>query len=99
VPEINHRRFLPMALIKCPECGNMVSDQAVACPQCGYPVRKVEYKFVTVSYSIHTGHESGKEAYEALLKEGWQVADERGEELTNDFGEYYGWSRHYKLQR
>ena len=27
-----------MALIKCPECGRMVSDMAAACPQCGYPI-------------------------------------------------------------
>ena len=25
-----------MALIKCPECGKDVSDQAPACPNCGY---------------------------------------------------------------
>jgi hypothetical protein len=28
-----------MALIPCPECEGRVSDQAVACPHCGYPVR------------------------------------------------------------
>ncbi len=27
-----------MALIKCPECGEMVSDQAPACIHCGYPL-------------------------------------------------------------
>lgn len=27
-----------MALINCPECGCEVSDQATACPSCGYPV-------------------------------------------------------------
>lgn len=27
-----------MALIKCPEYGKMVSDQALSCPDCGYPV-------------------------------------------------------------
>lgn len=27
-----------MALIKCTECGNMVSDKADRCPHCGYPV-------------------------------------------------------------
>ena len=27
-----------MALIKCPECGNVVSDMATACPKCGYPI-------------------------------------------------------------
>ena len=27
-----------MALIHCPECGNMVSDKATTCPQCGCPI-------------------------------------------------------------
>ncbi len=27
-----------MALIKCPECGKEVSDQAPACIYCGYPL-------------------------------------------------------------
>ncbi len=27
-----------MAMIKCPECGKMVSDMASACPNCGYPI-------------------------------------------------------------
>lgn len=31
-----------MALIKCPECGNKVSDKANACPKCGYPNNKKE---------------------------------------------------------
>lgn len=29
-----------MALIKCKECGQMVSDKAAACPHCGCPVEK-----------------------------------------------------------
>ena len=28
-----------MALIDCPECGREVSNSAVACPECAYPVR------------------------------------------------------------
>jgi DNA-directed RNA polymerase subunit RPC12/RpoP len=28
-----------MALIKCSECGSEVSDQAVACPVCGKPLK------------------------------------------------------------
>lgn len=28
-----------MALIKCPECGKEVSDSALICPQCGYPIK------------------------------------------------------------
>lgn len=27
-----------MALIKCPECGNEVSDKAKNCPKCGNPI-------------------------------------------------------------
>ena len=30
-----------MALIKCPDCGNMVSDKADACPVCGKPVANI----------------------------------------------------------
>lgn len=29
-----------MALIKCPECGKEISDRAMACIQCGYPLKK-----------------------------------------------------------
>ena len=29
-----------MALISCPECGKAVSDQARACPGCGYPTSR-----------------------------------------------------------
>lgn len=28
-----------MALIKCPECNKQVSDKAVACPNCGFPIK------------------------------------------------------------
>jgi hypothetical protein len=77
----------------------VVSDQAAACPKCGYPLRRVEYKFVTVGYRISSGVQDGKQEYEALLKEGWQVVDERLEELVNDYGELYGWRTQYKLQK
>jgi len=29
-----------MALIKCPECGKEISDKAMACPNCGMPLRR-----------------------------------------------------------
>lgn len=28
-----------MALIECPECKRKVSDAAIKCPGCGYPIR------------------------------------------------------------
>lgn len=45
-----------MALIKCPECGKDVSDQAVTCIHCGYPLqKKAEPKFVsTITQPSHT---------------------------------------------
>ena len=30
-----------MALISCPECERQISDKAVVCPHCGYPVREL----------------------------------------------------------
>lgn len=35
-----------MALIKCPECGNEISDKAIKCPRCGYPLKGEEIKIV-----------------------------------------------------
>ena len=33
-------KWFNMALIKCSECGHMISDRASTCPQCGAPVEK-----------------------------------------------------------
>ena len=35
-----------MALIKCPECGNDVSDKATTCPHCGNPINKGEEQII-----------------------------------------------------
>jgi ribosomal protein L7/L12 len=29
-----------MSLIRCPECSTEVSNQAISCPKCGYPMQK-----------------------------------------------------------
>ncbi len=34
-----------MALVKCKECGNIVSDKASNCPRCGYPIRDEATQF------------------------------------------------------
>lgn len=31
-----------MALIKCPECELQVSDKAISCPHCGYPINNID---------------------------------------------------------
>ena len=33
-----------MALIQCPECSNEVSEKAVVCPRCGYPLKAATEK-------------------------------------------------------
>lgn len=33
-----------MALIKCPECRNEVSDRCISCPNCGFPIESVNTK-------------------------------------------------------
>ena len=33
-----------MALMKCPECDLQVSDKALSCPHCGYPLKEAEQK-------------------------------------------------------
>ena len=87
-----------MAMIKCPEpeCTNIVSDQAPACPVCGHPVRRVEYRFVTVSHNYKHGDYGGKTEFEALLKDSWQVVEEQMEDVV-DSGELYGYRVRYKL--
>lgn len=45
-----------MALIKCPECGNDVSDKAVKCPKCGYPLKPNNEKFKMVNISTFRHH-------------------------------------------
>lgn len=32
-----------MALIQCPACGQMISEQAPVCPHCGHPIANVNY--------------------------------------------------------
>lgn len=41
-----------MALIKCPECGKEISDQAITCPNCGCPISlNAETTIKTISRS------------------------------------------------
>lgn len=52
-----------MALIKCAECGNMISEKAQYCPQCGCPVEsaeRVEVKKTKESTVISTANTSAE---------------------------------------
>lgn len=39
-----------MALIKCPECGNEISDKAYSCPKCGCPIKQEKIIIVKKDY-------------------------------------------------
>lgn len=41
-----------MALIKCPECGREISDKALSCPGCGFPVETVRKERIEKNVTI-----------------------------------------------
>ncbi|WP_292212069.1 hypothetical protein [Butyrivibrio sp.] len=61
-----------MALIKCYECGGLVSDQAVACPKCGAPVKNSDAHVDsnTVDVAKQCGSISGSETHAELKAKG-----------------------------
>lgn len=49
-----------MALINCPECNNEISDKAVSCPKCAFPINEQDSnskndRGLTVSDGVKTG--------------------------------------------
>ena len=61
-----------MALIKCPECGKDISDKAVSCIHCGYPLSATPISVVTENESYEM------EAPCLRLKEGQLYAPKDG---------------------
>ena len=49
-----------MALIKCEECGHMVSDRAEACPKCGCPIDKTSGPVTTNTALLAPATRKGK---------------------------------------
>ena len=65
-----------MALITCPECKqHPVSDQAPACPRCGFPIKKPESTFIYVDANSGSGYDN----VVRLIREGWQIVNEHEE--------------------
>jgi hypothetical protein len=46
-----------MTLIHCPECHRSISDKAMACPHCGYPVNRSNIHQSDRSYTVSFGYE------------------------------------------
>lgn len=65
-----------MALIQCDECGQMISDKAVACPHCGCPINAQNVKNEESASEISTSQNYNDERNEAKKKgsKGWFYA-------------------------
>jgi uncharacterized protein (DUF2225 family) len=71
-----------MTLITCPECKKRISDQAEACPHCGFPLFRKECEFIEVYFN--GSWISGEKQLKNLIKEGWQIVDTQ--EFIDDDG-------------
>ena len=69
-----------MAMIKCPEpeCNNIVSDQAAACPKCGCPVSKSEVDTLRFEYERR---QRSIQVLHAKISERNRVSDENEETM------------------
>lgn len=65
-----------MALIKCPECGNNISDQAEACIFCGFPLSKLHQETSNTSLQcvIYEKSYTFDEARNFISNGNWQGA-------------------------
>ena len=87
-----------MALISCPECSKQVSTQAQSCPNCGYPLRRTEERYHTVTH-FGSVSSSGQDELDSLLASGWEIVyDEVVDEWTDGDG-YQCIQYRYKLRK
>lgn len=47
---LKRKKVFVMALIKCPECGNNVSEYAESCPKCGCPMSVIKNKTIKENF-------------------------------------------------
>ena len=83
-----------MALIRCPECGKEVSDQAAACIHCGYPLRTADLPARYALILVDPGPNPGKTA--AVLHDRLTLTQAEAQALTEEspaVAGYTGWMR------
>ena len=88
-----------MALIKCPDCGKMVSDRAQNCPDCGFPIQEevqrlnditnIEGNDASGEYSDLTEKEVARKLCEAISKKQFADINVFQSILKNKFAEGY----------
>ena len=80
-----------MGLIKCPECGKDISDQAESCPNCGYPIQK-NLKEKTEDSVIEEVKDSNMESNAEAIDVIQNVDEEKKENQTKKEGKHiFGW--------
>lgn len=73
-----------MALVKCPECGKKVSDQAPTCIHCGYPIQASSpYKSSAAYPAEHDRFRPGYKPPEKHKNDGYWMTDPDPVEVTN----------------
>lgn len=70
-----------MALIKCPECGNNISDKAEACIHCGFPL----------SYNINTNSSCEISVSDEQLEDIYSDCDKKRMQMVQKVAEITGW--------
>jgi DNA-directed RNA polymerase subunit RPC12/RpoP len=56
-----------MPLIPCPECSKQISDKAISCPQCGFPINsKIEYDHSNMESVLETPDTSKTEIVNSI---------------------------------
>lgn len=72
-----------MALIKCKNCGQMVSTKAENCPKCGYSVRlSMEQEQEEAKQSVETHSTTETEQKEVINNEPQQRSSKKGGKAT-----------------
>lgn len=72
-----------MALMKCPECGKEISDKAMLCPNCGYPIaqcknlKKEEYTSKENAVEENTVEENTAQEKIILPKENVKISPKK----------------------
>lgn len=77
-----------MALIYCPECGTQTSDQATACPKCGFPIAKLNFNQSLQNQTIISNGFAGLDPY---YQEEFEEIQKSNEEYRGKFNWYAFW--------
>lgn len=83
-----------MALIKCSECGKEISDKAVRCPNCGYPVKRQPYIVTINNNAVNVDYiwnnNSNKKDFINYIKKTYKLNDNDCLDIYNKYVAYAG---------